>query len=294
MDRGLLLAKLGRRVFRRFPSPRNQRFVQRTFRKWCTRAELETWTAEEFAMRVSPHDYISSRIFFFGNYDFLMTSFLKYHVREGGVCMDLGAERGWFSLLMAKLVGPNGRVDAFEPSPQSFARLQQNVSLNSWDWITLHNKAVSDRNGTLHFVAPSEDAQDEDTAIDDCSGAGYVRGDAAEGSVVVEALSLDEHVDRCPLTRLDFIKMDIEGAELAALRGARRTVTRFKPVLAVEYNRKTALRAGTSVPEIDDLLDSYGYERYLFWDHLQRFSMKEFEARSDAEAVIDVYCFPPG
>src|SRR5207253_114296 len=82
MNSHLLITKLGRRWFRRFPSFKNRIFARNHFRKWCVRDELPTWTSEGFMMLASPHDYASYGIFFFGDYDPVMTTLLKAHVPE--------------------------------------------------------------------------------------------------------------------------------------------------------------------------------------------------------------------
>jgi len=292
MNPRLLLTKLGRRWFRRFPSSRNRLFVRNRFRKWCVRAELPTCTSEGFWFFASPHDYASYGIFFFGDYDPLMTALLKAHIREGSVCWDIGTERGWFSLLMARLAGPEGRIDAFEAFPPNFRKLQENVALNKFTWIRSYNLAVTDRAGTMHFVPPSDEVTHHAGYLSDCSGVGYLATEPQAGSIEVPTMLLDQHAEQTGISRLDFVKIDIEGAEVAALRGAERTIRRFRPTLAVEYNRDTAKRAGTSIEELDRLLDSYGYDRFTFWGRLEKVRLSEWEGRSDDETVFNVYCFP--
>ena len=287
----VLLAKVGRRWFRQFPTKKNERFVRDHFRKWCAWDELITGTTEGFLMFVSPRDYASFRIFFFGVYDPAMTSFIKAHVPEGAVCWDVGAERGWFSLLMGRLVGPSGRVDAFEAFPPTFAKLEANIALNEFTWVHPHSIAVSDRPGRMGFV-PAEKLVVSVDYLQDASGYGYLTADANPEAIEVATITLDQHAEETGIDRLDFIKMDIEGAEVAALEGARRTIRRFRPKIAIEYNRATCLRAGTSWEELDALLDSYGYDRFTFFGRLRRVQLEEWSERPDHEAVFNAYCFP--
>ncbi|MGD0948043.1 MAG: FkbM family methyltransferase [Candidatus Binatia bacterium] len=288
MNPRLLLTKVGRRWFRRFPTRRSQVFVDNHFRKWCVREELPTWTREGFAMLVSPHDYVSCGIFFFGDYDPEMTHLLKAHVPEAGVCWDVGTERGWFSLLMGRLVGPEGRVDAFEAFPPNYRKLKANVALNKFTWVHTYNMAVSDHAGRMHFIPPS----DEVTHHVSNSGVGYLTTRPGRGAIEVPTITVDEHSDDTGIDRLDFIKMDIEGGEVAALLGAERTIRRFRPTLAVEYNRETARRAGSSIEELDDLLDAYRYERFTFFGRLEKLRLENWKDCPDNEAVFNVYCFP--
>jgi len=293
MNPRLLLTKAGRRWFRRFPSRANRRFVRNHFRKWCVRDELPTWTLEEFEMLASPHDYASYGIFFFGDYDPLMTEMMKAHVPEGGVCWDVGTERGWFSLLLGQMVGPAGRVDGFEAFPSNFEKLKANIAGSGYSWIHPFNVAISDRVGRVHFVPPSNEASRcRSSAPDDNGGVGYLTTEREPGSIDVPTTTLDRHAEETGLTRLDLVKIDIEGAEVGALRGGERTLRRFRPTLVIEYNRGTARRAGISIEELDDLLNSLDYDRYTFDGRLNKLHLEQWNARSDIETVFNVYCFP--
>lgn len=292
MNPRLLLTKMGQRWFRRFPTWENRIFVRNHFRNWCVRDELLTRTSEGFSMLASPHDYVSYTIYFFGSYDPEMTCLLKAHVPEDGVCWDVGTERGWFSLLMGRLVGPQGRVDAFEAFPPSHKKLQANVALNRFTWIRAYNLAVSDSVGRMHFVPPSEEVTRQICSPSDNGGIGYLTQEPQHDSIEVPTTTLDQHAERNGLKRLDFIKMDIEGAEVAALRGAERTIRRFRPKLVVEYNRQAAQRAASSVEELDKLLESYNYDRFTYNGRLEKWRIERWKDYSDNEAVFNVYCFP--
>src|SRR3954468_23728449 len=113
----MLLARLGQNVFSRVSSPRARLFVRNHYRKWCPDKEIATETRYGFKMAVSPHDYASYGIYFFGVYDPRMTDVVRHTVRPGQTVWDVGGERGWFTLLMGKIVGSSGRVDAFEAFP---------------------------------------------------------------------------------------------------------------------------------------------------------------------------------
>ena len=288
----LILTKLGHLWFRRFPIYANQLFVRNTLRKWCVKDELLTRTAEGFQMLVSPHDYASYSIFFFGTYDEMMTNFMKAHIPEGATCWDVGTDRGWFSLLMGHLVGSRGRVDAFEPFPPNYSKLKANIALNEFTWVHPYNVAVSNKTGQTHFVPPSDEVTHNVSYLKSCSGVGYLTADAQPGSIQVHTITLDQHAEQTAAEGLAFIKMDIEGAEVAALLGAQQTIQRLRPKIAIEYNRETARRAGTSIEELDDLLDSLGYDRYTFFGRLEKLRLEKWNDSPDNETVFNVYCFP--
>jgi FkbM family methyltransferase len=287
-----MLTKLGRPVFRRLDGDRYERFLRNHYRKWCLKDELLVETQEGFRMFVSPRDYTSHRIFFHGIYDWPMGRMMKAYIPDGGTCWDIGTERGWFTLLMGTLVGPKGRVDSFEAFPPNFRKLQRNVELNALSWVRSYNLAVSDRSGQLYFVPPSDEVMHHAQSMADCDGVGYLTDKPGPGTLQIDAITLDEHARKNALERLDMIKIDIEGAEVAALRGAGETIRRFMPAIAVEYNVEAAHRAGVSVEELDGLLDSYGYERFLFSGRLRRFDLKEWQKQQPREECFNVYALP--
>ncbi len=292
MTPGIILAKVGRRYFRRFPSARNDLFVRGHFRFLCPDIELLSWSNEGFFIYASPRDYISFRIYFFGSYDPRMTDFIKAHVREGAVCWDIGSERGWFSLLFGKLVGPSGQVHSFEPFHPNFSKLMNNIKKNKFDWVIPNNVAISDVNSFTYFVPPSDEITNNLDYLNDCSGVGYLADTARDNSFEVETVTIDDYSERIDLTRLDFMKIDIEGSEMSALKGGSKTISRFRPIIVIEYNQMTARRANYTVEDLDNLLDSFDYDRYTFGDVLRRVRLEDFVNIPEEQFVFNVYCFP--
>ncbi len=243
-------------------------------------------------MYASPHDYVSYSIFFFGEYDSNMTNFMKAHIFEGNVSWDLGTERGWFTLLMANLVGSMGRVDSFEAFPPNFKKLQKNIELNNFSWVHFNNIAISDKTSKMYFVPPSDEITNYVSFLQDNSGVGYLTDRMTEKSLEIRTTSIDEYVEQHPVERLDMMKIDIEGAELSAILGAKHTLEKFRPKIVIEYNQISAKRAGTSIEELDDLLDSCGYDRFTFSGKLRKLKIENWKNRPDDEVVLNVYCFP--
>lgn len=140
-----------------------------------------------------------------GTWDPHTTRLLPSWISPGDTVLDIGAHIGYYTLLFAKLVGERGKVYAFEPEPSNFKLLQKNVEANSYENVVLEPKAVSSQKGKLPLY------------VDNIGSGGHSLEDFSEGrsSLEVEVLRLDEY----PLTRVDFIKMDIEGHESKALDG---------------------------------------------------------------------------
>jgi FkbM family methyltransferase len=137
---------------------------------------------------------------------------LKHNLKEGETVVDCGAYIGEFTLYAAKAVGPSGRVIAFEPDPAIYKRLMANIELNGFANVAALNKGVWSRAGTLKFVG------------DSIKGYSFMSAEKDAAAIDVPVVSLDDELKSLNITKVDFIKMDVEGAELEALKGMARTL----------------------------------------------------------------------
>jgi FkbM family methyltransferase len=150
---------------------------------------------------------------------------MRHHVRPGAVAYDVGANVGYHTLYLADLVGPSGKVLAFEPNPSDHARLQWNVQANQARSVRILNQAVAAASGTVSF-ATFEVAGIHRIAT------GEVPADAK--MIQVPAVSLDDFVYAHGNPTPDFIKIDVEGGEDEVLRGAARLLAAARPVIICE------------------------------------------------------------
>jgi len=170
-------------------------------------------------------------------------------LREGFVVLDIGANVGLISLLAAKKVGRSGKVYAFEPVPEIFARLQENIALSGFDNIEPVPLALSSQKGTaMIYIAHA---------------ASSLFRRVSNEFVEVPTERLDDFVEREGIERVDAIKLDVEGAELHVIHGADKTILRFKPIMMVEINPDTLKAAGTTPQELFDAIVSYGYKAHV-------------------------------
>jgi FkbM family methyltransferase len=142
-------------------------------------------------------------------------------VQPGMVALDVGANVGSYALLLGQWVGPRGKVFAFEPAPSVFAGLVGHVALNHLDGIVRPvAAAVGDRNGTARF------------SISPVAGESRLAGSAEESADTVPVTTIDAFCLKEDV-QPGFIKIDVEGWELSALRGARQTIRRGGDRLAL-------------------------------------------------------------
>jgi FkbM family methyltransferase len=153
---------------------------------------------------------------------------LAEHLRPGDVFYDVGAHIGSLSLLAARLVGPAGHVVAFEPSPENAAQLRRNVDLNGFENITVVEAAVSSRAGLARL-----DLRREERVKARLVGSAEPRRD---GVVSVRTVSLDGWRAEESFPLPSFLKIDVEGAEMAVLHGADEVLRASRPVMLVEVH----------------------------------------------------------
>jgi len=169
-------------------------------------------------------DANSSVVYLYGFSDNL-TSFALYrrHIAPGSVAIDVGANLGIHTLVLSRCVGAAGRVIAYEPRAPIHQRLQANLALNHADNVVTKPCGLGERTETVRF---------DDHAGEFNIGKGRV---APQGGSTIDVRTLDEELRdlRGPVS---LIKIDVEGAELAVLKGARETLQRHQPALLIEYN----------------------------------------------------------
>jgi FkbM family methyltransferase len=150
--------------------------------------------------------------------------FKYYSLKEGDVVIDGGAYLGDFTLYAAKAAGKSGKVIAFEPDPLNYKKLLKNISLNNLENVIALNKGLYSDNTVLKFY-------------NDSSGGSFFISDDIEsesnGIVEVPVVKLDDEMDRLGISKIDFIKMDIEGAEIEALKGCKKILNSNNLNLAI-------------------------------------------------------------
>lgn len=143
---------------------------------------------------------------------------LKRLLREGDIFFDVGAYKGYYSLLASELVGERGKVIAFEPYKEAFEILLKNIRLNGITNIIAENVALSDFEGAGKFVP---------------AGIGSHLGN---GNQIIKVKTLDNVVNTLKIVP-DIIKIDVEGAEYSVLRGAKNVLKHYRPTLIIEIHR---------------------------------------------------------
>ena len=184
-------------------------------------------------------------------------SALEKIVRPDMTVVDVGANLGLYTVLLSRLVGPAGRVIAFEPDPALFAVLQQNCALNSCANVTAHPLALGARNERLALhTLPFNSG---DNHLGPTGGQRPFRA-----AVGIEAVALDEFASDL---RPDLVKLDVQGWELAALRGMERTLAASPATeILLEFWPAGLRRAGAAPEALGAFLRKQGFQVFCGTD----------------------------
>lgn len=173
--------------------------------------------------------------------------------------MDIGANQGEFALLAASIL-KEGRVICFEPQPDMFEHLRKNADFNRFDNMTILNLGLGDQKGTLPIYT---NVQHDDVNFNGFHEGLYTLYKTDHRDTCVGEVEIDifDNID-LNLNRLDYLKIDVEGAELFALKGAKVALQRFKPKIIIEFNEETFLSAGYNTKELIQFLEAAGYRSF--------------------------------
>lgn len=171
-------------------------------------------------------------------------------LRPDDCVIDVGANIGAFSLRCAKRV-IEGRVFSFEPDPDNYAHAKVNFELNAFKHMRLIHQGLSDHEGEAELVCLDPHNTGTNRIVGGHQGVAKAR---------ISLTTLDAFVAAEGLSRVDAIKVDVEGHEYQVLMGAMKTLMRFQPMILVEMSSKNLAQQGTSVQKVAQLIENLGYK----------------------------------
>lgn len=240
----MLKKLLGSRAFTPFRRAAGE-LLQRT--QWRAWARLHTGQR----LQVDLSSTIGRSILLRGRYEPLVEAVLRSVLEPGDAFVDVGANVGYFAVIASPLVGAAGSVHCFEPNSAVAALLLESVERNGLANVLVEQRALwsrtarqrlhVERNSAISFLEP---------------------GEAPIAGSEVAAVRLDDYLVQHARMRVSLIKLDIEGAELHALRGAEALLARQKPVLIVEAQDWCLRRYGQDLPDLFGYLEAQGYSAY--------------------------------
>jgi len=208
---------------------------------------------------VYPGNEISRAVFLTGLYEPNEFFWLNKALERGNTFIDIGANMGLYSLFAARKVGPSGLVIAIEPSSRDFERLRSHVELNRLTNVRLLQIAASDRKGEARLLV----APDEKAGHNTLGYFGYDRV-APKAIETVRLERVDDVVRLAGLQKVDFVKLDVEGAEFRVLQGAQDTLRLSHPTILLELSDRTLRHQSCHSEQIWNFLTREGYRMYGF------------------------------
>ncbi len=239
--------------------------------------EYLTTYDENIKMYCRLNDHIESQIFWQGMQegDVGVYRVIKDLLKQGDVFFDIGACVGTFSLIAANIVKASGRVYAFEPVLKHFERLKRNIALNGFENILLFKLALSDKNGGGKIFIPKT----LNTGMASLSANNMQWADYEVEEV--ELKKLDNFVKEQDVKRIDIIKIDVEGHELAVIKGAINSINKFKPRIIMEVNRGFLQKAKVRAEEFVRFFKEYDYRLYRIDHDYKEYNLKPIEREKD-------------
>lgn len=226
--------------------------------------------------------YVGTSLLEYGEYCEVEWKFFSRFLKEGAIVIDAGANMGALAVPMARAVGPSGKVYAFEPQPLILACLKATAQLNNLPQLIAMPQGLGEEPDTLETALPDYEA------FDSFAGLSLLGGGKG---LVAEIVRMD---DIFKDDRLDFIKMDIEGMEVAALKGAAATFKKHQPVLYIENDKVEQSAA------LIALLQGWGYR--MWWHTTPMYNPDNFRGVAtniyqleNGQSVhnINMICLPP-
>ncbi len=233
----------------------------------------------------NPYDHVLLETFSHDDYEPATSNAVKKLVKPGMNVINIGANIGYFTLLIARQTGPQGKVISFEPSSHTAKFLQQNIEANGYKNVETHSKAVSNKSGMADFWVGGSSTH---SFVSELKTQNYPQLTKMQ----VETVTLDDFLKNRDI-RIDFIMMDAEGSEKYILEGMKKTL-QSNPDLEIitEYNPFTFKLAETTAESFLDLVEEIGFFTYVIDDKdgkVKRMSKKEILTNYPAPNLTNLY-----
>lgn len=205
-------------------------------------------------MNLKPEEHIQQQLFWYGEYEKPLGTVLKNLLRDDTTFIDIGANIGYFSLLVAKSA-PNGRIVAFEPVSYLFEALQKNIALNYIRNIQPVKTAIGEKeeDRLIYLSARDNDGMSSLHKPENYSGI----------NEIVKVIPLDSWFAGSGFTKIDIIKIDVEGYELAVLQGMKEVLILFQPHILLELNPVTLSYFSLTPENVLSYISQLSYKPFI-------------------------------
>ncbi len=225
-----------------------------------------------------PTRYIN---YFPSDYESDNFNFLEQQCNANNIVLDIGAHIGLFSIVAAQIVGSGGKVYAFEPTPKTNALLNKTVNINKQQQvIEIRTEAMGAQPGKTVFFISDREGDNGNSLVS-------YKEDRKINGIDITVQSIDNFVKEKKLQKINFIKIDVEGAEFDVLHGAVETFNKFKPACILSIHPDAIAVKGDKLADIYDFIKKINY--YFFSKENTEFSKEKFCANT---ILIDLHLLP--
>lgn len=191
------------------------------------------------------------------SHETMQVSLSKKEIKKGNVVLDIGAHIGYYTIIFSELVGPEGKVYAFEPHPKNFQLLKKTVETNNLTNVEIFQNIVSDKNQSVDFYL---------SKLDSIGNRMFVSDDA-DTKIKIDSITIDEFLKNRN-GKIDFIKMDIQGAEVLAIDGMKNTLRNNPHLKIIQEWWPTAIQKHGKEPDSHlNFLEKLGFNFYVVDEH---------------------------
>ena len=249
------------------------------------RMTAETKDGRKFSVHLKTG--MQTTVYFLGEYEKALTEIVQGLLRPGDICLDVGANFGWYSSIFHKYSGPNGQIHAFEPVPPTYHELEENYALmGSPSNVFINNLALGDKADEL-TINLFEGLSSGHASMSDQG-----REDAI--SFKCDVVTLDSYLDEKKVGDVNFVKVDIEGAELMFLKGAEKLFAQATPpIWLMEMALQQTSNFGYRPNDLIDFMrERAEYDFYKVDEPNSK--LIKIEGFRDGDIGANVICFPRG
>lgn len=202
-------------------------------------------------IRCYPNGYSATHVNYCGLYDYDEMNFLLRYLRSEDSFLDVGANVGVYSLLAASII-TSGEIYSIEALPKNFSRLEENLKLNNFEQVKTYAVAISDNQGEISLELAEGDSMP------------FISINPTQHSIPVTTNTLDNLLEQESVKKLTLAKIDIEGAELFAFKGAASLLSQKRPFVWILELNDTINHFDHSEQDVVSFLNQYGYHLYFY------------------------------
>jgi FkbM family methyltransferase len=232
-------------------------------------------------LMIYPNNDLGRALFTSGTYEPNSLLIVQNLLGKGSVFFDVGANVGVFTLAVSKLIGNKGLIIAFEPSTREHRLFEENLSLNRFSNVRLEKLAITNTNGSAQLNLAIDRHGGQNTLCQKFVHEGVQSG----ASEIVFTRTLDQYISEREISRLDLIKLDIEGSEYHALLGAKKTLSTLRPALLFEVFKSSLQKNQIDIMDMESALNSLGYVTFGIDDQTAKLSRQGLHETKDGNVV---------